>query len=201
MRLRYNPKAQEYLLNSPYLLNKYPIFLKENTILEIGMGKGEMITQMAFDNPNFIYIGIEKSSTVAFQAAKKAYDLNLKNFFIICEDIEKLSDHFEGQLKEIWLTFSDPWPKKRHYKRRLTYRKFLDIYKKLLLKDGVLKIKTDNDLFFNWSKEEILNYGAQIVFETDNLHLSTKNKNNIKTGYEIKWSSKGKNINYMEIKF
>lgn len=201
MRLRNNPKAKDYLFELDFVLNDYPIKLDENTILEVGMGKGEMLSQIALNNPDLICIGIEKSPTVAFQAAKKAQELNLKNFFIVCNDIEKLLDKFEGKLKNIWLTFSDPWPKKRHYKRRLTYRKYLDIYKNLLSNDGILKIKTDNDLFFDWSKEEILDYGAQIIYQTNDLHNSSKNDENIKTGYEIKWSSKGKNINYMEIKF
>lgn len=201
MRLRNNPKAKDYLFELDFVLNDYPIKLDENTILEVGMGKGEMLSQIALNNPDLICIGIEKSPTVAFQAAKKSQELNLKNFFIVCNDIEKLLDKFEGKLKNIWLTFSDPWPKKRHYKRRLTYRKYLDIYKNLLSNDGILKIKTDNDLFFDWSKEEILDYGAQIIYQTNDLHNSSKNDENIKTGYEIKWSSKGKNINYMEIKF
>lgn len=201
MRLRNNPKAKDYLFDFDFVLNDYPIKLDENTILEVGMGKGEMLSQIALNNPNLICIGIEKSPTVAFQAAKKAQELNLKNFFIVCSDLEKLLDKFEGKLKNIWLTFSDPWPKKRHYKRRLTYHKYLDIYNNLLSSDGILKIKTDNDLFFDWSKEEILDYGAQIIYQTNDLHNSSKNDENIKTGYEIKWSSKGKNINYMEIKF
>lgn len=201
MRLRHNPKAEEYLLNSPYLLKHYPIQLNENTILEIGMGKGEMITQLALLHPDTTYIGIEKSTTVAFQAAKKAQELNLKNFFIVCADLKKLSDQFIGNPQEIWLTFSDPWPKKRHYKRRLTYHSFLAIYQKLLSSQGILKIKTDNDQFFNWSQQEIINYGAQIIFSTNDLHQSIKNQENIPTGYEIKWSNKGKKINYMEVKF
>lgn len=200
MRLRYNSKAKEYLLNSPFLLKHYPIQLNENTVLEIGMGKGEMITQLALLHPNITYIGIEKNATVAFQAAKKAQELNLKNFFIVCDDLKKLSDQFIGNLQEIWLTFSDPWPKKRHYKRRLTYHSFLAIYQKLLNPQGILKIKTDNDQFFNWSQQEIINFGARIVFITNDLHQSIKNQENIPTGYEIKWSNKGKKINYMEVK-
>lgn len=201
MRLRNNPKAREYLEQSKYLIQKFPIKLNKTIVLEIGMGKGEMLTQLAQLNPQKTYIGIEKFPTVAFQAMKRAQELELNNFFIICEDIAKLSESFEDKVDEIWLTFSDPWPKKRHYKRRLTYKSFLNIYKKLLSKNGILKIKTDNDQFFDWSREEIKIYGAQIIYETNDLHNSDKDKKNIKTGYEIKWSQKGKNINYMEVKF
>lgn len=202
MRLRNDPKAREYLENSPFLINDYPISLNNKIVLEIGMGKGEMLCEMALRNPHITYIGIEKFPTVAAKAAARFHNNNLKNAFIVCEDLAKISDKFLGNTNEIWLTFSDPWPKKRHFKRRLTYSKFLDIYKLLLNKNGILKIKTDNDKFFNWSLDEINNFkSARIIYQTTDLHNSDKNVNNIPTGYEIKWSSKGKNINYMEVQF
>ena len=202
MRLRNDPKAREYLENSQYLIENFPIILDENIILEIGMGKGEMLCEMAKLNPHKKFIGIEKFPTVAAKAAKKFNENNLKNIFIINKDLDSLFDQFQGTVNEIWLTFSDPWPKKRHYKRRLTYRKYLNLYKNLLSSNGILKIKTDNDLFFNWSLEEIDNFkSAKIIYQTTDLHNSDKNNTNIPTGYEIKWSSKGKNINYMEVVF
>lgn len=201
MRLRNNPLTKDIVNDSLMTLNKYPILVDESFILEVGMGKGEMLTQLAFLNPNNVYIGIEKYATVIVKALKKAEELNLKNFFVINEDLSKLNEAFLGQVKEIWLTFSDPWIKKRHYKRRLTHKHFLEIYKNLLCKDGILKIKTDNDLFFEWSKESIEEFGAKIVFLTNDLHNSFKNDTNIQTEYEKKWSKIGKNINYMEIKF
>ncbi len=201
MRLRNDPEAKIFLENSDLVIKDFPVKLNKDTIIEIGMGKGEMLTELALKNKNKIYIGVEKYHTVAAKALRRANKLELKNFFIICEDIEKLADCFNGNVDEIWLTFSDPWPKKRHFKRRLTYKKFLDIYKNLLSNDGILKIKTDNDNFFQWSIEQINEYGANIIFETNDLHNSEKNEDNVKTGYEIKWSEKGKNINYMEVKF
>ena len=202
MRLRNDPKAREYLENSQYLIENFPIILDENIILEIGMGKGETLCEMAKLNPHKKFIGIEKFPTVAAKAAKKFNENNLKNIFIINKDLDSLFDQFQGMVNEIWLTFSDPWPKKRHYKRRLTYRKYLNLYKNLLSSNGILKIKTDNDLFFNWSLEEIDNFkSAKIIYQTTDLHNSDKNNTNIPTGYEIKWSSKGKNINYMEVVF
>ncbi len=202
MRLRNDPKAREYLNNSPYLLKQFPIILNSNVVLEIGMGKGEMLCEMALKNPNITFIGIEKFPTVAAKAAKRFNEYNLKNIYIVCEDIEKISDKFNGFINEIWLTFSDPWPKKKHFKRRLTYNKFLDIYRSLLDKKGILKIKTDNDQFFKWSFEHISEYPqATIIYYSNDLHNSIKNKSNILTGYEKKWSSQGKNINYMEVQF
>ncbi len=178
MRLRNDPKAREYLNKSPYLLKQFPIILNSNVVLEIGMGKGEMLCEMALKNPNITFIDI------------------------VCEDIEKISDKFNGFINEIWLTFSDPWPKNKHFKRRLTYSKFLDIYRSLLDKKGILKIKTDNDQFFKWSFEHISEYPqATIIYYSNDLHNSIKNKSNILTGYEKKWSLQGKNINYMEVQF
>lgn len=201
MRLRNDPNAQNVIDTSPYVIRDFPIELNSKTILEIGMGKGEMLTQLAANNPNNFYIGIEKYPTVVVKALKKAKELNLNNFQVICDDVSNLTNKFSGKVNEIWLTFSDPWPKKRHFKRRLTYKSFLDIYKSILSSDGTLKIKTDNDAFFNWSREHISDYGAKIIFETNDLHNSVKNINNVCTGYEIKWSQRGKNINYMEVKF
>lgn len=201
MRLRNDPKAREKIDNSNLVIKDFPIKLNENVILEIGMGKGEMLIQLALNNPNNIYIGIEKYPTVVAKAISLANKLNLKNFFVACNELSNLENNFDGKVKEIWLTFSDPWPKKRHYKRRLTYFKFLNIYKSLLTKEGILKLKTDNDDFFNWSIESFKNYGAKIIYLTNDLHNSEKNEFNIQTGYEIKWSKKGKNINYIEVSF
>lgn len=201
MRLRNDPNAKDYINNSKMVINDFPIKVSQNTVLEIGMGKGEMLTQLAFINPTKMFVGIEKYPTVVVKALKKAEKLNLNNFFVINKDLKELSTSFQGKVDEIWLTFSDPWPKDRHYKRRLTYKDFLIIYKELLSKNGILKIKTDNDKFFNWSINSIKEFGATITFLTNDLHNSEKSALNIKTGYEIKWSEKGKNINYMEVKF
>lgn len=201
MRLRNDPSAKKIIDNSKYVITEFPIKLDSDVVLEIGMGKGEMLTQLALNNPNKIFIGIEKYPTVAVKAIKKAQALNLNNFFVVNKDLIDLKDAFSGHVQEIWLTFSDPWPKKRHFKRRLTYKSFLDIYKSILGSKGILKIKTDNDAFFDWSIESIQNYGAKIVYITRDLHNDIKNADNIPTGYEIKWSQQNKNINFMEIQF
>ena len=201
MRLRNDPQAQSYIDQSDFVIKNFPIKLDQNVILEIGMGKGEMLTELARLKPEQTFIGIEKFPTVTMKAIKKAQKLNLKNFFVINEDLTNLVDAFSGQVEQIWLTFSDPWPKKRHYKRRLTYQFFLKIYQQLLAQNGILKIKTDNDDFFLWSIHQIIKFGAQISFITTDLHQSIKNENNIETGYETKWRLLGKKINYMEVKF
>ena len=201
MRLRNNPEANSILEKHKSIIKELPIKVNENTILEVGMGKGEMITQMAINEPHKDFIGIEKFPTVILKVLKAIDNSKIGNLKIVCQDVVKLSEAFEGKVSTIWLTFSDPWPKKRHYKRRLTYKTFLDIYKNLLTPDGVLLIKTDNDSLYEYSLESLEEYGANIVFKTTDLYSSNKIKDNIPTGYEIKWHGRGKNINFIEAKF
>ncbi len=201
MRLRNNPEADSIIEKHQNIIKNIPIEVDENTILEIGMGKGEMIVQMALNEPHKKFIGIEKFPTVVLKALKEIDEKNITNLNIVCQDVSKLSGAFSGKVSTIWLTFSDPWPKKRHFKRRLTYKTYLDIYKNLLTSDGVLLIKTDNDSLYNYSLESLEEYGANIIFKTTNLYSSPKIEKNIPTGYEIKWHNRGKNINFIEAKF
>ena len=201
MRLRNNPEADSIIEKHTSIIKTIPIKVDENTILEIGMGKGEMIVQMALNEPNKKFIGIEKFPTVILKALKVIDNKKITNLNIVCQDILKLAESFEGKVSTIWLTFSDPWPKKRHFKRRLTYKVYLDIYKNLLTNDGVLLIKTDNDGFYDYSLESLMEYGANIIFKTTDLYSSSKMEKNIPTGYEIKWHNRGKNINFIEAKF
>lgn len=201
MRLRNNPEANTIIEKHASIIKNIPITIDQDTILEIGMGKGEMIVQMAINEPNKKFIGIEKFPTVILKALKSIDENKITNLNIICQDILKLSDSFVGKASTIWLTFSDPWPKKRHFKRRLTYKAYLDIYKSILTREGVLLIKTDNDSLYNYSLESLEEYGAKIIYKTTDLYASKKIKNNVQTGYEIKWHNRGKNINYIEAKF
>ncbi len=201
MRLRNNPEAQGELDKSKYTTDQYPIKVNKDVIIELGMGKGEMITELAKNNPNKFFIGIEKYPTVAHKAMKKAEKLELENFLIIDKDIKDLHELIEGKVKYIWLTFSDPWPKVRHEKRRLTYKTFLDLYKVILDKDGVINLKTDNDKFFEYSLESMKEYGMNILVNTADFHNSDYSKGNIMTGYEKKWSNQGKNINFLQAEF
>lgn len=201
MRLRNNANALPELKKTKYLLQKFPYKLNEKTIVEIGMGKGEMITQLAKNNPSNFYIGIEKYATVAYKAMKRAEELELNNFLIICEDVVNLPTLLTGKIKTIWLTFSDPWPKSRHQKRRLTHISFLNLYKKILTDDGVIKFKTDNDKLFEWTVEHMVENNIKLINTTRDFHSHELSKNNIMTEYEKKWSSQGKNINYLEAIF
>ena len=201
MRLRNNPNAEENLKNSEYLVQNFPFKIQKNTIIELGMGKGEMITQLALENPEKNYLGIEKYATVAEKAMKKAKKMNLNNFKILCEDISKIPSLLDGKVKTIWLTFSDPWPKNKHEKRRLTHINFFNIYKLFLEKNGVIKFKTDNDKLFEWTIEHLTENNINLDNITRDFHSHKCSKNNVMTGYEKKWSDKGKKINYLEARF
>ncbi|MDD7837807.1 tRNA (guanosine(46)-N7)-methyltransferase TrmB [Metamycoplasma hyosynoviae] len=201
MRLRYNKNADEILKNSEYTITNFPFNIEENSILEIGMGKGKMITEMAFENPNNNYIGIEKYSTVALSAMKKASGLNLNNFKIIIGDAKNILELFNGKFNTIWLTFSDPWPKKRHFKRRLVYREFLLLFKQVLRDDGTIYFKSDNDGLYEFALEELNAINAKIIFNTNDFHNSNFNIKNHLTEYEEKFKNKGKNINFIAFKF
>ncbi|WP_434336951.1 tRNA (guanosine(46)-N7)-methyltransferase TrmB [Mesomycoplasma conjunctivae] len=200
MRLKNIPDAKERLEKSGLLIKK-PINLNTNWIIEVGMGKGEMLTQMAYQNPNLNFLGIEKFPSAAVKAIKFAKTFKLQNFYILVEDITKILEISNGKVDQIWLTFSDPWPKKKHAKRRLTHKNYLEIYKQLLTKDGKLRLKTDNDQFFEFSKESLLENGWKILYETIDIQQSYFAQTNIQTGYEKKWSQKNKNINYLEATF
>ncbi|ASI53866.1 tRNA (guanosine(46)-N7)-methyltransferase TrmB [Metamycoplasma hyosynoviae] len=201
MRLRYNKNADKILKNSEYNITNFPFNVEENSILEIGMGKGKMITEMAFENPNNNYIGIEKYSTVALSAMKKAVALNLNNFKIMIGDAKNILELFNGKFNTIWLTFSDPWPKKRHFKRRLVYREFLLLFKQVLRDNGTIYFKSDNDGLYEFALEELNAINAKIIFNTNDFHNSNFNIKNYLTEYEEKFKNKGKNINFIAFKF
>ncbi|MFV8500097.1 tRNA (guanosine(46)-N7)-methyltransferase TrmB [Mycoplasma sp. VS424B] len=197
MRLRFDKNAESNLNASEYLIKEFPIELNPNDVLEIGAGKGEMIAKLAQLNPNTRYIAFEKYPTVANKILKKINEMGLKNLFIVTKDAANLNELFTGTINTIWLTFSDPWPKNAHEKRRLTYKTFLEQYKSLLSQQGFLYFKTDNDKLFDYSLESLALNNWTIVDYTRDLHVSSYNATNVPTGYEEKWSAKGKNINFL----
>lgn len=201
MRLRFNKNAETSLMASPMTFKDFPIDNKKNTILEIGMGRGTMLTKLALMHPDIEYIGLEKYSTPAYSALKKAIDLNLENFHIIIGDAINLSTYFKNKIKTIWLTFSDPWPKKRHYKRRLVYRDFLKIYQNVLDKNGVVYFKTDNDMLYQFAIDELKEINAKIIYQTSDLHHCNFEIENVFTDYEEKFNKLNKNINFIAFTF
>ena len=164
------------------------VFGNDNPIyLEIGCGKGQFIMKRAASCPSANYIAIEGQSNVALRALEKAQAEGM--------------DYFEaGELAGIYLNFSDPWPKARHFKRRLTYRQRLLNYKKVLGRDGFVEFKTDNDGLFEFSLEEIQEAGLEITEVTGDLHSEEYESKDFTTEYEDRFSKAGKNINYVKFK-
>ena len=170
--------------------NDHPVYV------EIGMGKGRFLMDMARLYPEINFIGIEKYSSVLLRAVQKLEEEELPNVRLIRMDAEDLENVFaQGELDRIYLNFSDPWPKSRHAKRRLTSRQFFARYDAILKPDGRLEFKTDNQNLFTFSLEEIPEAGWHLDASTRDLHHdSVLNEGNIMTEYEEKFSSKGNPI-------
>lgn len=208
-RLRTNTDA-------PQLVQKYDNYIDVDKYkpnkgvlhLEIGCGKGDFLISQAINNPKIFYLGIEKYSTVVLKALKKIVrkKLVLPNLLFCVADANKLiDDKFKNKFEKLYLNFSDPWPKKRHAKRRLTSPSFLEIYKKILKNNAIVEFKTDNDAMYEYSlgvlnsrKDVIVAYSINDMYgDITNIY----NINNIQTEYEKKFVSQSKNINKIVFKF
>ena len=202
MRLKNIKGAKEFVIKNQYLINepeKYKgkfkkIFNNKHKIeLEIGVGKGDFLVQKAISNPDINYIGVEKCASVLIFAIKKAEQKNLKNIKFILIDAINIDKIFEKEISKLYLNFSDPWPKNRHEKRRLTSDIFLNKYKRIFKGLKIIEQKTDNDLLYNYSLESFKKNGYIIIKK------STNYKSELKTEYENKFLKKGKNINYIKV--
>ena len=202
MRLKHIKNAEEIISKSKYLV-KSPrenkgswnkVFNNDNNIeVEIGMGKGKFIIEKAIQNPNINFIGIEKYDSPLVSAVKKLEELEINNLKLICLDALGIEEVFDHEIDKIYLNFSDPWPKKRHAKRRLTSSIFLNKYENLFKDEKHIEMKTDNDDLYDYSCESFKENGYDIV-KTDTNYLDT-----IRTEYEDKFISLGKNINYISV--
>ena len=179
------------------------LFGNDNPIrIEIGCGKGDFIVGTAEKEPDVNFLAVEKVSDVLVTAAEKIKKSGLSNVRVCCVDAKELEEIFpEGSIDRIYLNFSDPWPKSRHEKRRLTYRTFLAIYKKILKKDGAIHFKTDNRGLFDFSLEEFKEFGMRMEKLTFDLHNSEYMEGNVMTEYEKRFSSMGVPINRVEVYF
>ena len=198
MRMR-NPKNMDEILSSCNYFLTEDLFNNDNDIcLEIGMGKGNFLLGMCLNHPDINYIGVEKYSSVICSAIKKINEYELDNLKILNIDIMDIPQYLYGKIKTIYLNFSDPWPKKRNTKRRLTSENFLKLYDNLFKDEKHIILKTDNDDFYELSKESLLSYGYKIINETYDLHNSDIT-DSPKTEYEEKFSSQGVKIKYIEV--
>ncbi len=204
MRLRNVKGSRETIAANSFVIHDenaykgrwHEVFKNDNPIhIEIGMGKGKFIIDMAKQNPNINYIGIEKYSSVLVRAIEKQTEEQLPNLFFIRMDAEYIPDVFDREeVDRIYLNFSDPWPKDRHAKRRLTSVQFLERYHKLLKQDGRVMFKTDNRDLFDFSLEQVPEAGWILEYHTFDLHNSEYVQGNVMTEYESKFVAEGKPI-------
>jgi len=178
------------------------IFGNDNPIyLEIGCGKGQFIFKHAVASPDKNFIAVEGQSSVVLRALEKAEENQQNNLRVFIDFVNDLHDYFEvGELAGMYLNFSDPWPKARHAKRRLTYHKRLLNYREIIKEGGTIEFKTDNDDLFAFTLEEIVEAGLVILENTTDLHSSNYASKEMTTEYEDKFSAAGKNINYVKFK-
>lgn len=211
MRVRNRPGAAEYMAEYPQYVvagpeqwqgkwqarfgNQQPLHI------EIGSGKGRFIYEMAKAHPEINYIGIDMQVSVLSMALAKQVAAPLSNLQLLQVNGEALTQYFaENEVDRIYLNFSDPWPKKRHEKRRLTYKTFLKTYEKILKPHGEIHFKTDNQGLFEYSLSSFSQYGMIIQQVWLDLHDSNY-ENNIMTEYEEKFSKRGQRIYRVEVSY
>lgn len=205
MRLRNVKNAQDILDNCAFLITNpqdyqgryQDVFQNNNPIcLEIGMGKGSFLIKMAKKNPQINYIGIEKMTSILARAIQNITPYNLPNLKVMRLDALNLNEVFQKEIDTIYLNFSDPWPKTRHAKRRLTSEIFLQIYDSVFKGEKKIIQKTDNPLLFESSIVSLTNYGYKI--DEISLDLHQTDIENEMTEYETKFSQMGVKINYLK---
>ena len=205
MRLRNIPGARETIAESQWIVQDPALcrgkwkerFGNEHPVhLEIGTGKGKFINQLAAENPDINYVGIEKYSSVLIRALDKLDESQIGNLLFIRGDAELICEYFgEGEVEKIYLNFSDPWPKDRHAKRRLPSKEFLRRFAQILTGDGTIEFKTDNRALFDFAVDEVEAGGFKILQITYDLHSDpVMNEGNIMTEYEERFSAKGNPI-------
>lgn len=217
MRIKYKPWARDYIEDNrqlfideeaagEVLLKRLQKFSKIE--MEVGTGKGQFLMAKAEQNPDTLYIGIEKFPSIIVNVSDKIEEKinvdgeeSVENILLYCGDVMNLSKNsiLRGKIDTIYLNFSDPWPKKRHIKRRLTGPKFLEVYSELLKESGRIEQKTDNDGLFDYSIVSVAN-NENFKLEEVFVNLHDTDKENIMTEYEKKFSEKGYTIKYLAAK-
>lgn len=211
MRVRNRKGASDLLANNPQYVISNPeeckgrwaeIFGNNNPIhIEVGSGKGRFVTGMAAQHPDINYIGIDIQMTVLSYALDRVLETGLPNIKLLQVDGSSLTNYFApAETDQVYLNFSDPWPKKRHEKRRLTYKSFLDTYKEILPENGEIHFKTDNRGLFEYSLASFSQYGMVLKQVWLDLHADGL-EGNVMTEYEEKFSNKGQVIYRVEAQF
>ena len=211
MRVRNRKGATELLEAHPQYVILNPadakgrwqeIFGNDHPIhVEVGSGKGAFVSGMAKANPDINYIGIDIQKSVLSYALDKVLATGVPNIKLLWVDGSDLTDYFEeGEIDRLYLNFSDPWPKKRHEKRRLTYQSFLSTYQQILPENGEIHFKTDNRGLFEYSLDSFSQYGMKLKGVWLDLHASDF-EDNVLTEYEQKFANKGQVIYRVEAAF
>lgn len=202
MRLKHIPGCEEEVAKSPYVLHdpeEIQKYIKTPLFVEIGMGKGRFIIENAIKDPGTCFIGIEMYESVMIKAVRRLDEMGEErpdNVRFIRGDAADIKDYLQPKsIDRIYLNFSDPWPKKRHAKRRLVSERFLLLFRDLLKKDAHIEFKTDNRDLFDFGLEEYEAAGYELLYKTYDLHADTDAmKDNVMTEYEQRFSSKGNRI-------
>lgn len=211
MRLRNIPGAKDIVKNSPFVIQE-PFHMRGRwkdlwdnghpVHLEVGMGKGKFLMEMSLRHAENNYLGMELYDSVLLRALQRRQSMEevMENLYFLCADARMLPEIFaEGEIEKIYLNFSDPWPKARHAKRRLTSRQFLDRYEQILSPGGTVEFKTDNLDLFGFSLQEIKEFGWTLLYHTYDLHGEKEQaRENVMTEYEEKFSARGNPICKLE---
>ncbi|MFC0562021.1 tRNA (guanosine(46)-N7)-methyltransferase TrmB [Halalkalibacter alkalisediminis] len=211
MRLRNIPGAKDEMNQNPNIVISNPsqhkgnwskLFNNDHPIhVEVGTGKGQFLIGMSMLNPEINYIGIEKYESVLLRALERSKESEQENVKFLNEDVGNLLDFFApGEIDRVFINFTDPWPKNRHEKRRLTYKGFLKLYEEILNPEGEIHFKTDNQGLFEYSLESFSRYGMSLHNVSLDLHKSGI-EGNVMTEYEERFSRKGMRIYRCETKF
>lgn len=204
MRLRRKPWAEEEIQAAPQLVIQHPEQLKggwhehfgnRNPIhIEVGTGKGRFVTEMAEAHPQTNYIGVELQTSVIAMALRRVKESGAENVRLLNQNVADLWRFFiPGEIERIYINFCDPWPKRRHEKRRLTYKDFLHMYHLLLGPEKEIHFKTDNEGLFEYSLNSFSDFGCRLKNITFDLHMSPF-EGNVMTEYEEKFAKKGQRI-------
>lgn len=204
MRLKNVPRAAEVIEKSRYAVKdperfrgKWAEFFGNGNPIhvELGMGKGRFVMDMARLHPEINFIGIERQKSVILRAVEKMEEDPLPNVALVLYEGDNIEEMLgEHEIDKIYLNFSDPWPKDRHAKRRLTSDRFFPRYDHVLKKEGTIEQKTDNTGLFAYSLESAVACGWKILFQTEDLHGSPYAEGNVMTEYEEKFSANGNKI-------
>ncbi|MEH7117750.1 tRNA (guanosine(46)-N7)-methyltransferase TrmB [Neobacillus vireti] len=211
MRLRYKPWAKEKIEQYPQFVVANPenykgkwheVFDQDQPLhIEVGTGKGQFLIGMAKANPDINYIGIELYDSVIVAALDRLIEADLPNLKLLNINAAELDKYFtKNDVDRVYLNFSDPWPKSRHEKRRLTYKDFLKLYEDILVNGGEIHFKTDNQGLFEYSLMSFSAYGLLLKYVSLDFHKSGY-EGNVMTEYEQKFSEAGNRIYRCEVKY